>query len=134
MTVRYHQRGGQRIVPDYLCQRDGIARGTAPCQRAPGRDLDAAVDALLAEVVTPQAIAVTRSLQDELLARAAEAERLRQQQVARAQYEADLAPRRSLRVDPDNRRVAEVLEAEWNAKLRALAAAREAAEQGRQRD
>jgi hypothetical protein len=25
MTVRYHQRGGRRIVPDYLCQRAGIA-------------------------------------------------------------------------------------------------------------
>lgn len=31
--------------------------------------------------------------------------------------------RRYLRVDPENRLVADVLEAEWNAKLRALAAA-----------
>src|SRR4029453_9575705 len=38
------------------------------------------------------------------------------------------------RVDPENRLVADVLEAEWNAKLRALAAAREAAEEQRQRD
>ena len=45
-----------------------------------------------------------------------------------------MAQRRYLRVDPDNRLVAEVLEAEWNDKLRALAAAREAVEQQRQQD
>lgn len=134
MTVRYHQRGGQRIVPDYLCPRDGIARGMAPCQRVPGRDVDAAVGRLLVEVVTPQTIAVTLALQDEIVSRATEAERLRQRQVERAQYEADLAQRRYLRVDPENRLVADVLEAEWNAKLRALAAAHEVVEQGRQRD
>jgi DNA invertase Pin-like site-specific DNA recombinase len=98
MTVRYHRRGGQRIVPDYLCQRQGIARGLAPCQRVPGRDLDAAVGRLLVEVITPQSIAVTLALQDELVGRAAEADRLRQRQVERAQYEADLAQRRYLRV------------------------------------
>lgn len=134
MTVRYHQRGGQRIVPDYVCQRNAIAHGQAPCQRVPGRDLDAAVAKLLMEVVTPETIAVTLAIQDELVARADEAVHLRQLQVERAQYEADLAQRRYLRVDPDNRLVAEVLEAEWNAKLRELAAAREVAEQHRQQD
>jgi hypothetical protein len=45
-----------------------------------------------------------------------------------------LAQRRYLRVDPENRLVADVLEAEWNAKRRALAEAREAAEQPHQQD
>ena len=134
MTVRYHQRGGQRIVPDYLCQRAGIARGAPPCQRVPGRDLDRAIANVLVEVVTPETIAVTLAVQDDLGARAAEAARLRQLQVERAQYEADLAQRRYLRVDPENRLVADVLEAEWNAKLRALAEAREAAEQQHHQD
>jgi hypothetical protein len=67
-------------------------------------------------------------------ARAADAARLRRQAVERAQYEADLAQRRYLRTDPDNRLVAGVLEAEWNDKLRALEAAREAAERQRQAD
>jgi hypothetical protein len=44
--------------------------------------------------------------------------------VERAQYEADLAQRRYLKVDPANRLVASVLEAEWNAKLRELEEAR----------
>lgn len=134
MTVRYHQRSGQRIVPDYLCQRAGIARGEPPCQRIPGQDLDQALCALLLEVVTPQLVAGTLAIQADLAAQAAEAERLRQLAVLRAQYEADLAQRRYLKVDPDNRLVATVLEAEWNAKLQALAAAREHADHQRHQD
>jgi Recombinase zinc beta ribbon domain/Recombinase len=134
MTVRDHQRGGQRIVPDYLCQRAGIARGAPLCQRVPGHDLDTAIGNVLGEVVTTETIAVTLAVQDDLGTRAAEAARLRQLQVERAQYETDLAQRRYLRVDPENRLVADVLEAEWNAKLRALAEAREAAEQQRHQD
>lgn len=134
MTVRYHQRSGHRIVPDYLCQSDSIARGAAPCQRFLGRDLDQAVAKVLLEVVTPEAVAQTLAIQDELLARLDDAERLRQRAVERAQYEADLAQRRFVRVDPDNRLVADVLEAEWNTKLQMLAQAREVAEQQRQQD
>ncbi len=51
-------------------------------------------------------IEATLIIQDELIARAAEAARLRQLEVTRAQYEADRAPRRYMRVDPDNRLVA----------------------------
>jgi hypothetical protein len=134
MTVRYHQRSGQRIIPDYVCQRAGIAQAASPCQRILGRDLDQAIAELLAEVVTPETIALTLAVQDDLVAQAAEAERLRQLQVQRAQYEADLAQRRYVRVDPDNRLVAEVLEAEWNAKLRALATAQDVAKQQRAQD
>jgi ATP-dependent DNA ligase len=55
-------------------------------------------------------------------------------QVERAQYEADLAQRRYLKVDPDNRLVATVLEAEWNTKLRKLEEARAIEEQYKQSD
>src|SRR5947209_1301668 len=51
----------------------------------------------------------------------------------RAQIEADLAQRRFLLVDPQNRLVADTLEREWNDKLRALAEAREERERARQR-
>ncbi len=54
--------------------------------------------------------------------------------VERAQYEVDLAQRRYLRVDPDNRLVATVLEAEWNTKLRELEEARATEEQYKQSD
>jgi hypothetical protein len=124
MTVRYHQRAGSRIVPDYLCAHKSIEQGEPPCQRIPGSDLDRAIGTLLMERVTPEALALTLAVQDEVVQRADEARRLRHLQVERAQYEADLAQRRYLKVDPDNRLVATVLEAEWNTKLRELEEAR----------
>jgi len=57
--------------------------------------------------------------------RFAEVGRLRRQVVQRAQQEADLARRRYLQVDPDNRLVADQLEADWNNKSRALRSAQE---------
>lgn len=72
------------------------------------------------------------AVQHELDTRADDADRLRRLQVERARYEADLAQRRYLRVDPDNRLVAAELEADWNAKLRALTTAQEDYEQQRQ--
>jgi len=84
--------------------------------------------------VTPEALALTSAVQDELVQRADEAQRLRHLQVERAQYEADLAQRRYLKVDPDNRLVATVLEAEWNTKLRALEEARAIEEHYKQSD
>jgi hypothetical protein len=49
-------------------------------------------------------------------------------QVERAQYEADLARQRFMNVDPNHRLVADGLEADWNAKLRALQDAQERCE------
>jgi hypothetical protein len=66
--------------------------------------------------------------------RSDEADRLRRLQVERARYESELARRRFLRVDPDNRLVAASLEAEWNAKLRALSEAEQNYERQRQAD
>jgi hypothetical protein len=73
-------------------------------------------------------------MQQEPQSRWDEADRLRRLQVDRARYESELARRRSLRVDPDNRLVAASLEAEWNAKLRALSEAEQNYERQRQAD
>lgn len=73
-------------------------------------------------------------MQEELVARVAEADRLRHQQVERARYEMNLARRRYMQVDPANRLVAASLEADWNEALRLLAAAQEEVERGRAAD
>ncbi|CAP41744.1 recombinase family protein [Bordetella petrii] len=124
MTVGYHSRHGQ-LCPEYVCQREGISRGEAVCQRIPGSGIDEVIGALLVEAVNPVALEVTLAVQRELQSRFEEADRLRHAQVERAQYECELAQRRYLRVDPDNRLVADSLEAHWNDKLRALAEAHE---------
>src|SRR5207248_975651 len=119
MTVRYHSRREQ-LIPDYVCQRDGIEHREPICQHIPGAAIDEAVGNILVEAVTPVTLEVALAVQQELQSRLDEADRLRQQQVERSRYEAELARRRYLRVDPDNRLVADSLEADWNAKLEML--------------
>jgi DNA invertase Pin-like site-specific DNA recombinase len=124
MTVRYHQQGSRR-VPDYVCQRHGIRHAEPICQQIVGGELDAAIGKLLVEAVTPVTLEVAMAVQQELDSRSAESDRLRHQAVERARYESDLARRRYMRCDPDNRLVADSLEAEWNLALRAQTAAQE---------
>lgn len=133
MTLRYHQRGGW-LVPDYMCQKEGIERGRPICQQIPGRAIDQAVGKRVVETLTPMTLEVTLTVQQELQSRLEEADRLRHQQVERARYEAELARRRYMQVDPDNRLVADSLEADWNEKLRALSRAQEEYERGREVD
>lgn len=130
MTVRYHVRAG-KILPTYACQRKGIERSEPCCQVIPGQHIDDAIGRLLLDAVTPVALEVTLTVQKELESRAGEVDRLASHQVERARYEADLARRRFMKVDPENRLVADELEAEWNRKLRALANAQEDSERRR---
>ena len=133
MTVRYHVRYG-RLCPEYLCQREGIEHAQPVCQQVPGSGIDEAIGALLIEAVSPVAIEVALTVQQELQSRLEEADSLRLKQVEQAQYEADLARRRYMRVDPENRLVADSLEAEWNSKLRALTETQQERERQRQQD
>src|SRR4029077_17000111 len=123
-TVRYHARQ-TKILPEDACPRDGAGHIVSVCQHVFGEHLDQAVGQLLIDTVTPLALEVTLTVQQEMQARLDEVDRLRKKQVERARYEADLAQRRSLHVDPANRLVADSLEADWNNKLRALHAAQE---------
>ena len=133
MRVRYHVHRG-RHIPDYECYRHTQQRGEPPCQVIYGAGIDTAIGKLLVEAVSPLALEVALSVQQEIQTRVEEADRLRRTQVERARYEAQLAQRRYLQVDPDNRLVAGALEADWNSKLRALADAEQEYEQQRQAD
>jgi DNA invertase Pin-like site-specific DNA recombinase len=118
--------GGRMTIRYYVSHGEAVPEHAQPiCQRIVGGALDHAIGDLLVETVSPLALEVALAVHDELEARAQEVDRIRRQQVERAQYEAELAQRRYLRVDPDNRLVADSLEAEWNNKLRALTAAQE---------
>jgi hypothetical protein len=120
MTIRYKYQRKGRVEPAYLCQRNRIERCENSCQYIPGADIDKAIEKLLLESVTPLTLEVALQVQKELENRFNEADKLRKQQVERAEYEAHLARRRFMQVDPDNRLVADTLEAEWNEKLRQL--------------
>lgn len=133
MTVRYKTLGQGR-VPHYVCQAEGIAHAQPTCQSLAGAAIDAAVGHAVLASLTPMSLEVTLAVEQELQARLDEADALRHQQVERARYEADLARRRYLRVDPDHRLVADTLEADWNDKLRALESAQQDYERYRQAD
>jgi DNA invertase Pin-like site-specific DNA recombinase len=133
MKVVYHVRSGRRL-PDYLCDGRTVNDPQPVCQWISGADVDSAVSEVLVGIMTPVAIEVTLAVQQELQARLDEVDRLRKQQVERARYEAELAQRRYMRVDPDNRLVADTLEADWNRKLRSVQEAQQEYEQQRQHD
>ena len=130
MTVRYHSRQG-RQQPTYVCQRDRIEYGGRICQHIPGAGIDEAIGELLLETVTPTALEVALRVQSELRRRVDEVDRLHRQRVDRARYEVELARRRFMQVDPDNRLVADALEADWNDRLRTHKQAQEQYEKQR---
>jgi DNA invertase Pin-like site-specific DNA recombinase len=131
MQVQYHERRGH-LYPDYICGARASRYGQKQCQRISGQSLDRALGELLLDTVSPLNLEVALSIERELETRIEEIDRLRRQVVERAQQEADLARRRYLRVDPDNRLVADQLEADWNGKLRSLHSTQESYEQRKQ--
>jgi DNA invertase Pin-like site-specific DNA recombinase len=119
MTLRYHARQAG-LCPAYVCQRKGIENAEAICQHIPGVQIDRVVSDMLLELMNPVTLDVALTVQQELQRHLDESDRLRKQQVERARYEAELAQRRYMLVDPGNRLVADTLEADWNHKLRAF--------------
>ncbi len=113
----------------YVCAAQGKERGVGLCLHLDGPSIDAAVVAAFFEALRPAELDLLDAV---LAAQAADRARLAQQytdQVTRAESAARLAQRQYLAADPDNRLVAGELERRWELALRALAEAREAAEQ-----
>ncbi len=120
-SIGYQKLSIGRIVPSYRCQGEYLERGAPFCQTIRGDEIDRAVGELLVEMVTPAAVAVAMEVHRELQFREEEARRMRRQAVDRARYEAELAHRQYLHVDPENRLVAGNLERTWNDRLQILA-------------
>src|SRR5882757_1954881 len=133
MRLRY-QKMRTTLAPYYICTEEVVRRAGTTCQSIRGRDIDAAVSALLLETVAPAALEVAMAVHDEIAGRIRQADQLRTSQLERARYEAELARRRYLKVDPDNRLVADSLEADWNARLRSLDTLQQEHERQRQTD
>jgi hypothetical protein len=130
MRVRY-QEVERRLEPYYMCTEESVRRAGRPCQSVRGRVIDAAISRLLLQSVAPAAIEVALAVEDEIAARIEQASDHRSKALERARYDAELARRRYLLVDPANRLVADALEADWNERLRRLDALQQ--EHARQR-
>jgi hypothetical protein len=133
LRARYAARRG-RLEAWYVCDRAHGACGEPNCQSIAGAPIDEAIGALITAEMTPAAVDLALEIRREIKARHDDADRLRLRAVERAQIEADLAQRRFMLVDPNNRLVADTLEREWNDKLRALAKAQEERQRGQQED
>jgi DNA invertase Pin-like site-specific DNA recombinase len=133
MSIHYYSE--QKLVyPIYICQEEAVRRGGSVCQTIPGKIVDATIGKLLLELMTPMTMEVALAVQQEVETRMSETDQLRRGQVERARYEAELARRRYFKVDPDNRIVADVLEGEWNDKLREYQTAQEEYERQQRMD
>lgn len=118
----------------YVCDRAHGFNAEPNCQSIAGSPIDAAIEVLVVEKMTPAAVELALQIRAEVEARHEEADQLRCRAIERAQIDADLAQRRFMLVDPGNRLVADTLEAAWNEKLCALAKAREDRAQAKQED
>jgi len=133
LKVNYYQRVNKK-VPWYICLDAAQKRCEPICQSIHGGLVDEAIGRLLIDAVGPLSLEVAIHVQDELNARFKEMGLLRKQHVQRARYEVDLARRRYMQVDPENRMVADCLESEWNDRLRDLENAQQEYERQRKKD
>lgn len=134
MSVRYHNRRGKKLSPDYTCHGSHRKYEPKRCQSIPGHQVENLVARILLEKMTPAALEVALSVQEELQTRIEEADRLRHKHVEQAEYEKELSRRRYISVDPENRLVAEELESEWNKKITEYKEAKESYERKRKED
>ena len=119
MTVHYHIRNG-KLVPDYTCQRQATKTATKQCQFVLGEPVDELISKILLEMVTPLSLDVSMKVFKEIQIRHEDLVRLHRTGLERARHEAELAQIRFLRVNPDNRLVADSLESRWNEALRIM--------------
>jgi DNA invertase Pin-like site-specific DNA recombinase len=116
LTVRYMGNGG--IYPCYLCnrlRRDGLAH--KDCINFHCEVLDHTVAEEVLKALEPAQLELALAAMEELEARDRSIGRQWQMRLERAEYEAALAERRYLEVDPSQRLVAATLERRWNAAL-----------------
>jgi hypothetical protein len=134
MTVRYSYKNAKLAQPYYVCQRDGIKNSTKICQSIPGKHIDEIIGAELINMVNLKNLNISLAISEELNTRKEEVNKLKEQEVQHMRYETELAKRRYLRVDPDNRLVADSLESDWNEKLRLYQACLEEYESQKKHD
>ena len=114
MTTRYMEDG---VRPIYCC--DALFRrwGGSRCQTLRGQRIDPAVVETLLAAMQPAQLELSIATLEQVEERQRQLEQQWQLRLERAQYEADLARRRFMAVDPENRLVARTLERDWNEKL-----------------
>jgi DNA invertase Pin-like site-specific DNA recombinase len=119
MRVRYQERKSQ-TVPYYQCNEAAVRKAGKLCQSVRGDSIDALIGAQILNAIEGSAPKIALAVHDEIKLQLDKNASMRAQHLERARYQADLAQRRYIAVDPNNRLVADSLEADWNEQLRLL--------------
>ena len=114
MTVRYFK---DSTVPSYECRSIHTRYAGPTCQTMRGDAIDAAVVGAFLEAMQPAQLEVAMAAVEQIAVQARQLDRQWQLTLERARYESELARRRFLAVDPENRLVGRTLERDWNEKL-----------------
>jgi hypothetical protein len=117
MTVHYMDDGK---IPLYECNQLHKSLGEKTCQSLRGDGIDAAVARALLEAMRPAQLEISMAAIDQMAQQARRVDHQREMIVERARYEAELARRRFLAIDPENRLVGRTLERDWETKLAEL--------------
>jgi DNA invertase Pin-like site-specific DNA recombinase len=116
MSIRYRTlKTG--TVPSYECGHARNQYAGRSCQSIRGDGIDAAVAQAVIDAMQPAQLEVSLATLEQVESRARQIDQQWKMRLERAQYQADLARRRFMAVDPDNRLVARNLERDWNDKL-----------------
>ena len=116
MSIRYLVLK-ECTAPSDECVHERKQYSGHSCQAISGDGTDVAVAQALLEAMQPAQLEVSLATLEQLEARARQVDQQGQLRLERAQYQADLARRRFMAVDPDNRLVARNLERDWNDQL-----------------
>jgi DNA invertase Pin-like site-specific DNA recombinase len=115
---------GKNATPGYACPGSTIANGRGRgCLQVGGVQIDRAVAEAFLDAVAPAGVEAALLAEEQLEAQHEAALRQWRLQAERARYEAQRAEARYRAVEPENRLVARTLEAEWERRLDARAAA-----------
>jgi DNA invertase Pin-like site-specific DNA recombinase len=114
MTLHYG-RNSQRYR--YMCGRQATDYGEPLCQSLAGPELDAYVSQQVLDALQPVALELSLAAAGHLEQERQDLDRLWQQRLERAAYEAERAARHYRLVEPENRLVARQLAKEWETEL-----------------
>jgi Recombinase/Recombinase zinc beta ribbon domain len=116
LTVHYD---GGRTYHTYDCVERRNHYGEPLCQHVPGPALDAFVTQQVLVALEPAALELALAAAEQVEQERAELDRLWQQRLERARYEAERVARQYRLVEPENRLVVRHLERDWEEKLAA---------------
>jgi len=116
MTLRYSGPNGD--YPVYVCNVDKVMDGRPHCQEVRALAIDAEVERVILQALTPDRIALAVAALGEIEKETGAMERQWALKRERARYDAERARRQYDAVEPENRLVARSLERVWEERLR----------------